>query len=55
MFVDKGVVMEMEIVNDLGEKNFISESSECISNPISIETFKNAFPKIQEAELYQFL
>jgi len=55
MFVDKGEVLELQLKNELGEISFITESSNCISNPISIETFKNAFPKIQEAELYQFL
>jgi lipoate---protein ligase len=55
LFVDKGIVMEMEILNELGEKSFISESSDCISNPISIETFKSGFPEISETELYQFL
>jgi lipoate-protein ligase A len=55
LFVDKGIVMELQLKNELGEISFISESSNCISNPISIETFKNGFQKIQEAELYQFL
>ncbi len=55
LFVDKGIVMELQLKNELGERSFISESSDCISNPISIETFKNGFPEISETELYQFL
>ena len=55
LFVDKGIVVEMELIIEGGEKSFQTETFDCISKPISIETFKTGFPQISETELYQFL
>lgn len=55
MIVDKGEVLEMQLIHEQSEQCFISECFKCISKPISLTTFKNGFPEISETELYQFL
>jgi lipoate-protein ligase A len=55
MFVDKGEVIEMNLIDEQGKNCFISECLACISKPISVATFKNGFPEILETERYQFL
>jgi len=55
MFVDKGEVMEMNLIDEQGENCFVSECLACISKPISVATFKKGFNQISETELYQFL
>ncbi len=55
MFVDKGEVLEMQLIDEQSEKCYISECLSCLSKPISVATFKKSFIEISETEIYQFL
>jgi lipoate-protein ligase A len=55
MFVDKGEVIEMNLIDEQGENCFVSECLSCLSKPISVATFKKGFIEISETEIYQFL
>lgn len=55
MQVDKGIVAEINITNEMGESFYQNEIAFCLNKPISIETLKLGFKELPVTEIYQFL